>query len=66
MPFTRSGDTGTELAGFANVTHAAKVSLEQKHGHVTQLDVGEIPLERRTGKGQMLVSVLLDDVVRCV
>lgn len=63
MPFTRSGDTGTELAGFANVTHAAKVSLEQKHGHVTQLDVGEIPLERRTGKGQMLVSVLLDDVV---
>lgn len=27
------------------------------------MQVDEIPIERRTGKGQMLVSVLLDDVV---
>ena len=37
--------------------------FEQKNGHVTQMSVGEIPVERRSGKGQLLVSVLLDDVV---
>ena len=63
MPFTKGGETGTQLAGFVNVTRATKVAFEQKHGHVSHMQVDEIPIERRTGKGQMLVSVLLDDVV---
>ena len=63
MPFTKSGETGTQIAGLLNVTGVAQVRLEQKHGHVTQMSVGEIPVDRRSGRGQMLVSVLLDDVV---
>ena len=45
------------------MTHAAGVRLVQKLGHVTALSVGEIPVQRRAGKGEMLASVLLDDVV---
>ena len=63
MPFTRTGETGTQIAGLLNVTGASQVRFEQKHGHVTQMSAGEIPVERRSGRGQMLVSVLLDDVV---
>ena len=63
MPFTKSGETGTQIACLLNVTGAAQVRFEQKHGHVTQMSAGEIPVDRRSGKGQMLVSVLLDDVV---
>lgn len=63
LPMTKSGETGLALAGFVNVTRADRVIFEQKHGHVTQLNASEVAVERRTGKGQMLVSVLLDDVV---
>ncbi len=63
LPFTKAGDTGRELAGFMNVTNAESVIVTQKHGHVSQMNVGEVAVERRSGKGQMLVSVLLDDVV---
>ena len=30
---------------------------------MTTLDVGEISVQRRTAKGELLVNVLLDDVV---
>ena len=63
LPFTKAGDTGRELAGFMNVTRAESVIFTQKHGHVSQMNVFEVAVERRSGKGQMLVSVLLDDVV---
>lgn len=63
LPITRNGEIGSRLAGFLDVTHAAGVSFTQKHGHVTQMNIGEIGVERRAGKGQMLCSVLLDDVV---
>ena len=63
LPMTKTGEIGTELAGFAEVTRASGVSIVQKHGHVTQMSIGEIAVERRTGKGQLLCSVLLDDVV---
>ena len=59
----KNAATGLTLAGFADVTRASAVTFEQKHGQTTQLRVGEVAVERRTGKGQMLVSVLLDDVV---
>jgi len=63
LPITKSGETGTQLAAAANVTHAAQVSFAQRHGHVTTMNTFEIGVERRTGRGQLLVSVLLDDVV---
>ena len=63
MPITKNGAIGLCLAGCLDVTHAAGVRLVQKLGHVTALSVGEIPLQRRAGKGEMLASVLLDDVV---
>lgn len=66
MPLTKNGAIGVCLAGCVDVTHAAGVRMEQKHGHVTQLNVGEVTVERRSGKGAMLVSVLLDDVVTYV
>ena len=63
LPFTKTGELGTQLAGCLNVTGASQVRFEQKNGHVTQMSAGEIPVERRSGRGQLLVSVLLDDVV---
>jgi len=63
LPITKSGETGTQLAAALNVTDAAQVSFAQKHGHVTTMNTSEIGVERRTGRGQLLVSVLLDDVV---
>ena len=63
LPMTKSGEIGIELAGIADVTSASGVSIIQKHGHVTQMNIGEIAVERRTGRGQLLCSVLLDDVV---
>ena len=63
LPMTRTGETGTCLAGLLDVTHALAVSFTQKGGHVTAMNASEIGVERRAGKGQLLVSVLLDDVV---
>ena len=63
LPMSRSGETGACLAGFAVVTGASCVTLVQRHGHATQMTTDEIAVERRAGKGQLLVSVLLDDVV---
>ena len=63
LPMNKSGETGQVLAACLNVTEAKAVRVEQKHGHVTTLDVGEISVQRRTAKGELLVNVLLDDVV---
>ena len=63
LAITKSGETGTQMAAALNVTRATQVSFVQKHGHVTTMNTFEIGVERRTGKGQLLVSVLLDDVV---
>lgn len=63
LPMTKNGAIGTQLAACVSATGAARIVIEQKHGHTTQLSAAEIPVERRSGKGTMLVSVLLDDVV---
>ena len=63
LPMTKSGETGTQLSALLDVTHAGQVRFVQKQGHVTEMNVTEIGVERRAGKGQLLVSVLLDDVV---
>jgi len=63
LPITKNGAIGLCLAGCLDVTRASGVIIEQKHGHASTLSVGEIPVQRRAGKGEMLVSVLLDDVV---
>ena len=59
----KNAATGLLLAAAIDVTGATSVTFEQKHGHATQLSIAEIAVDRRTGKGQLLVSVLLDDVV---
>ena len=63
MPLTKTGELGTQLAAALDVTHAQQVTFIQKHGHATTMNMFEIGVERRTSKGQMLISVLLDDVV---
>ena len=63
LPMTRTGEIGTQLASLLDVTHAQQVAFTQKNGHVTTMSTFEIGVERRAGKGQLLVSVLLDDVV---
>lgn len=63
LPITKTGEVGQELAVCLNVTGVKNVMVEQKSGHVTQFGVDEVTVERRTARGEMLVSVLLDDVV---
>lgn len=63
LPMTKTGETGTQLAGLLDVTNAQQVTFTQKNGHATAMNPQEIGIERRAGKGQLLVSVLLDDVV---
>ena len=63
LPLTKNGAIGLCLAGCVDVTKATGVVFEQKMGHSTTLSVQEIPMQRRSGKGELLVSVLLDDVV---
>ncbi len=63
LPMTKTGDIGTQLAGVLDATHVKRVAFAQMYGHVTEMDVHEIGVERRAGKGQMLIPVLLDDVV---
>jgi len=63
LPMTKSGELGTCLAAVLDATKAQKFAFTQKHGHVTILNSFEIAVERRTGRGQLLISVLLDDVV---
>ena len=64
LPFGKGGMAGSVLAGCLPITkEIAKLSLFQKHGEVTRLMPDEIPVERRTASGTLLVGVLMDDVV---
>ena len=63
LPLTKTGENGTRLAGFAPAGQAEGVAFTQHGGHVTRMRLDEIPVDRRTSRGQLLVSVLLDDVV---
>lgn len=63
LPMTKSGEIGTQLAALLDVTRAGRVAFTQRHGHTMEMNVQEIGVDRRTGKGQLLVSVLLDDTV---
>ena len=63
LPITKTGEIGTQIAAMNDVTSARQVMIIQKHGHATTMLMDEIGVERRTGRGQMLCSVLLDDVV---
>jgi len=63
MPITKTGEIGTCIAGLIDVTKAESAVFTQRHGHTTAMQMFEIPVDRRTGKGTLLVSVLLDDVV---
>ncbi len=63
LPLTKNGAIGFKLAGCLDVTHASAVIIKQKHGQVSTISAGEIPVQRRTDKGELLVSVLLDDIV---
>ena len=63
IPITKTGELGSALAACLRINAGDSVTFHQKHGHATTLNAGEIAVERRTGKGQLLVGVLLDDVV---
>jgi len=63
MPITKTGELGTRLAACLTVNALDQVVFHQKHGHATTMSAMEIGVERRTGRGQLLVGVLLDDVV---
>ncbi len=63
LPMTKTGEIGTQLASLLDVTKAKSVTFVQKHGHQTTMQLFEIPVDRRAGKGALLASVLLDDVV---
>ena len=64
MPMPKSGLTGSEISGCLQLEKGSvKLSVQQKHGTITVLSPEEIPVERRSGSGVLLVSVLMDDIV---
>ncbi len=59
----KNAATGLQLAAALPIAGETTAVFEQKLGHVTRVPLAEIAVERRAGKGTLLVNVLLDDVV---
>jgi DNA gyrase/topoisomerase IV subunit A len=59
----KNGSNGTCIAVVAVLTEQTTLTLVQRHGGKTQIKTGEVRIEPRAGKGNMLVAVVLDDDV---
>ena len=65
MPITKSNaSVGTKVVGCVPVNReTARIAVRQKRGAITRMTPGEIPVDRRTCVGVLMVSVLMDDTV---
>ncbi|MBR1710765.1 MAG: DNA topoisomerase 4 subunit A [Clostridia bacterium] len=63
---TKSGEIGTYIAGLLPCEDIEHLKIHQAHGSVTEISLDEVPVERRTTRGRMLIPVLLDDVITLV
>ena len=61
--FRRNGSNGTRIVYAGTVKDPFTLVVEQRHGTKTPLDTEQIHIEQKAGKGEMLLTVVLDDDV---
>ncbi|MDR1620226.1 MAG: DNA topoisomerase 4 subunit A [Clostridiales bacterium] len=61
--FKRNGSNGTEVAAALYVCEPYDFIVRQRHGTLLQINSESVRIEHRTGKGGMLVMVMMDDDV---
>lgn len=61
--FKKNGSNGTQLVSVLHVTEPRDILVKQLHGTETKINSEEVRIESRNGKGQPMVTVILDDVV---
>ncbi|MBO4305853.1 MAG: DNA topoisomerase 4 subunit A [Clostridia bacterium] len=61
--FKKNGSNGTEIVAVTHVTEPRDITVTQFHGIKTVVNTEEVKIESRSGRGQLVVMALLDDVV---
>ena len=61
--FKKNGSNGTEIVAVTHVTEPRDITVTQAHGTKTVVNSEEVKIDSRSGKGQLIVMALLDDVV---
>ena len=61
--FKKNGSNGTEIVAVTHVTEPRDITVTQFHGTQTVVNTEEVKIESRSGRGQLVVMALLDDVV---
>lgn len=61
--FKKNGSNGTQIAYALYVKTPKDITVVQKNGELTELNSDEVQIEPRTGKGQLFVMVLMDNIV---
>ncbi len=63
MPMTRSGETGRTLSVCVPCMEDTMVRVLRRHSGATDVSVATLPVENRSAKPRLIVSVLMDDDV---
>ena len=63
MPMTRSGETGRTLSVCVSCMEDTMVRVLRRHSGATDVSVATLPVENRSAKPRLIVSVLMDDDV---
>ena len=63
MPMTRSGETGRTLSVCVSCMEDTMVRVLRRHSGATDVNVATLPVENRSAKPRLIVSVLMDDDV---
>ena len=61
--FKKNGSNGNCIAAVFHVCEPFPITIVQRHGAETTISTESVHIEPRTGKGSMLVAVVLDDDV---
>ena len=61
--FRKNGSNGTRIVFAGTVKDPFTLTVEQRHGTKTALDTEQIHIEPKASKGEMLLTVVLDDDV---
>ena len=61
--FRKNGSNGTRIVFAGTVKDPFTLTVEQRHGTKTMLDTEQIHIEPKASKGEMLLTVVLDDDV---
>ncbi len=63
ITFARNGSNGRSLAGAFYSKDPYSIKLIQKDGTITELDIDSLPIEERSGKGQSVAMVVMDNEI---